>query len=1296
MWWQRAPGSAARARRVLGLGLGLLLAGLGAAAAQGLQSLRFEHLGAEQLGLQSSVLAVEQDAQGVIWLATADGLLRYDGRPGRVFAPEPGKPASLRPGLLRSLLQLPGQRLLIGTEQGLDELDLRTETLRRLDPPGAAAGTDRAARVLRLQAAPGGRVWVQRQYELLLLDPQQARFQAVVLPDLLPRQDGQRPALGAMVGDGQGGVWLLAGRELVHVDAQARLRQRWPLGPLGEPGLSLRSLLLDTEGRAWLGSDLGVRAIDTRSGAVLDLPQRLGLPAGVVHALLQDRAGGLWFGYGGAGLWHWAPGAARAQGHRHHPALRDTLTDNAISTLFEDRSGVIWVGHWGRGVSLVDPRSAGFRSYRSVVGEPDSLATDAVMALAPDGPEHVWVATYGRGLNRLNLLDGRAEHVPLQLLPMAYQKALLLQSGRLWVGGDTGLYQLALPQRTVRRVDLGAASDGGQVIAALLADRQGQVWAASAGGVHRLGPGERRRRYQRGAQGGLSHEVVDCLLEDRAGRIWAGSKAGLQRYEPAQDAFVPALRPSADMPRPDELPVLSLREDADGRVWVGTQLGLYELQAQPGGSWQLRSWRGLAGMPRGWIHSLELGGDGALWMASPEGLLRLDPARAALRHYPARRAHFVADFSQGGSHAGPAGSLLFGGAGVLWFEPAALRDNPVAPAVLLGDIRLFNRSLGSFEPGDERAAVADQPGLSQLGIDGPLAQARDVRLSHREAMVSFELRAQHFYSPQRLRYAWKLEGFDADWIVGRPGEGMATYTNLEPGRFRLLAKAANPDGVWGEARELLAVQVLPPWWQTSAFRGLLLLVAAASLVLAWRLRVRRLRSVQRQLETQVERRTAEVRAQRQQIATLSEIGRELTATLELETVKTALMGHLATLMPATAFGLGLVRRAEGVVQFDLIVEQGRFFKPYSRRLDASEQPAARCVHTGEPQWIREFAHDNRLIDSVQRQGADERLQLADGSEPAQARSALYVPLKIRGEVLGVLAVLSDQPDAFRQTHLDMLQTLGAYTAVALANADAYRELQATQTQLVEQRKLAALGNLVAGVAHELNTPLGNGLLAASTLSEDGHRLRASAARGQLRRSELEQFLQALDAGAALLLNSLQSASRLVADFKQLAVDRSSELRCAFTLDELVAELLGTRGGLVTQTGHALAVTVPTGLRLDSYPGPLRQVLEQLVDNAIEHGLAGRQGGRLQLRAEALGTEHVRLWLADDGRGIAPEHLDRVFDPFFTTRFGQGRNGLGLHLSYTLVTSLLGGRIRVRSLPGQGCEFEIELPLRAPP
>lgn len=283
----------------------------------------------------------------------------------------------------------------------------------------------------------------------------------------------------------------------------------------------------------------------------------------------------------------------------------------------------------------------------------------------------------------------------------------------------------------------------------------------------------------------------------------------------------------------------------------------------------------------------------------------------------------------------------------------------------------------------------------------------------------------------------------------------------------------------------------------------------------------------------------------------------------------------------------------------------------------------------------------------------------------------------------------------------VLQRTAALQAANQELARAMDELKRTQSELVRSEKLAALGALVAGVAHELNTPIGNSLMVASSFSEDTNNLAAEFAGGGLRKRAFEDYVKHAQQATELLVRNLGRAGELVGSFKQVAVDRTSSRRREFQLAEVVNEILTSMRPGFKRLPITVTADVSPAIRLDSYPGPLGQVLGNLLDNAIIHGLAGgREGGRVEIFAKQLAGGEIELKVSDNGDGIPAADQGRVFDPFFTTRFGQGGSGLGLHIVHHLVTQVLGGRIAVRSgadtAAGVGAEFIVVFPSRAAP
>lgn len=255
-------------------------------------------------------------------------------------------------------------------------------------------------------------------------------------------------------------------------------------------------------------------------------------------------------------------------------------------------------------------------------------------------------------------------------------------------------------------------------------------------------------------------------------------------------------------------------------------------------------------------------------------------------------------------------------------------------------------------------------------------------------------------------------------------------------------------------------------------------------------------------------------------------------------------------------------------------------------------------------------------------------------------------------------------------------------------------LQRTQDELVRSEKLAALGALVAGVAHELNTPIGNAVTVASTIEELTARLTEDVLTGSLRRSTLDTFLGSMRHAADLLTRNLERTRALVASFRQMAVQRATDRRQIFDLDEVIRELVATLTQALKDAPARIELDL-ISVRMDAYRGPIEQILTHLIENAMLHAFAGRKDGCVTISLSQHADASVRLCCRDDGCGMDEETQRRIFDPFFTTRFGRGGSGLGMHVVYTLVTQTLGGHIEVSSTPGAGSCFTISLPLVAP-
>lgn len=257
------------------------------------------------------------------------------------------------------------------------------------------------------------------------------------------------------------------------------------------------------------------------------------------------------------------------------------------------------------------------------------------------------------------------------------------------------------------------------------------------------------------------------------------------------------------------------------------------------------------------------------------------------------------------------------------------------------------------------------------------------------------------------------------------------------------------------------------------------------------------------------------------------------------------------------------------------------------------------------------------------------------------------------------------------------------------------ELNAAQQNLIDAERLAALGGLVAGVAHEVNNPIGISLTVASSFARRTDQFEAEMKSGTtLRRSQLEEFVRSSRDASQQLVGNLHRAAELIQSFKQVAVDRSHAERRQFSLGEATDQIIASLRPVLKRSPIALSVDVPEGLVVDGFPGSYGQILTNLFLNAANHAFPGGRSGAITISAKPRGTDDIEIIFADNGVGMTPDVQRQAFDPFFTTRRNEGGTGLGLHIVYNLVTQQLGGRMMLESRLGQGTTFRIIMPRAA--
>jgi ligand-binding sensor domain-containing protein/signal transduction histidine kinase len=1286
---------------------GLLLLALCSLVHAAPLSLRFEHLGVEQGLTQESITRVVQDRQGFIWIGTQAGLNRFDGYRVTVFKNDPGNPHSLLDNYVQALYEDANGRLWVGSKGGLDRYDPSTGSFVH---QAIKAGNLAVTNIIG-DGKDG--LWLTTSEGLQHLDIKSGQVRtlrhAPADPDSISDD-----RVNAVARDKSGNLWLgtASGLEMLPPGAAKFLHLTPQNG--STPSNNITSLSVGPDGLVWAGAMAGLQAWRVDGTTPKRLPPAASQPFGDlrVNVLMHDSDGTLWVGTQEDGLKRRDPASGEFHSYRWDSLNRHGIGDNQITALYQDRTGTLWVGNWYSGLDWVDLDSGGFERYTESTGVLPGVSNSKVRAISGVGDNKIWLGS-GEGLTRLDVTRRtveswhRDERDPGSL-PGDVVIALATDlKGRLWVGTSTGLARRDPSTGRYTRVPFDADPNA-LSIQRLLVDRAGVIWAGTRSGLHRVDPDtDAVTTYRADLDNPDSVDGrVYALLEDRHGMLWIGTENGLNRFDRGTGKF---RHYRHDPDRPDSLShkrVPFIFEDRNGVLWVGTAAGLCKALPQPDGDLRFRYYPGQNGGAVDPIGAILEDGKGRLWISSTAGIAMFNPESGFFKQYTAKDGLIDGSYFIGAAYKAPDGTLYFGGlAGMTAFKPSDVHDNARPPQIAITDFFIFNESILSDV---HRPDVLPK---------GSLSDAKTLTLSHRDVMFSIEFAALHFADPQRNRYAYQLEGFDPQWVTTDAGKRFATYTNLDPGHYVFRVRAANKDGVWSPEPAVLELIVTPPVWKMWWFRLLMVGLVVGAAYLLFRIRIRMLMRQKQALEEEVGSRTRELVLQKESIerqkqeaelqkesvelahrniSLLSDIGRRITANLDSEAIMTMLYQQVHALMDASVFGIGIYRPEQELIEYPFAMEKGKRYTPYTRSMLEPNQLAVWCINHAEEVFINDLEQEyaRYIANLALVSGVDNMGTLEDGSLPTEPRSLIYVPISVNGQVRGIITVHSYRAHAYRRIDVDMLTTLASYVAVAFANADSYRQLQDTQQQLVEREKLAALGSLVAGVAHELNTPIGNSLVIASTLEDKTTEIELRQNSNVLRRSDLAQFIDAAREASTLLMRSLRNAAELVNSFKQVAVDQASAKRRHFNLHQASQEIVTTMKNQIRKAGHQVDLEMPDDIEMDSFPGPYGQVIINLINNALLHAFEGRSGGVIRLWAVRLGPDRVRIVFQDDGSGIAIEHQARIFDPFFTTKLGQGGNGLGLSITYNIVTSLLDGSIRVDSVVGVGTRFTIDLPLKA--
>ena len=800
---------------------------------------QFTRIDVDQGLSNSQINCIYKDNKGFIWFGTMSGLNRYDGYSFRIFRNDLRDSTSLPDNYIERITEGPDNLLWIYARDGQHLFDPSTSSFRR-DPqpllqqlgipgnaltdivkdeqghlwlihpsaglycytPGTRPAThvkDAGNNIAAFAASSNNTNWVLHNNGVL--EKMDARTRRITgRNDYLYQQNkGSQPGY-AFVADRDGGLWIYSTKEahgiwyfdpatstFVHYDQNS--------SPIKLNNNIVRGVVQDNQGLIWVGTDHGgVNIIDKqrqRIYYITNMPENpKSLSQNSITALYKDNTGIIWVGTYKKGISYYHENIVKFPLYQHQAFTPGSLPYDDVNRFVEDNTGNLWIGTNGGGLIYFNRSNHTFTQYRHDPRNPNSLSSDVVVSLFIDHQQQLWVGTYFGGLDRFE--GGRFIHYTHDP-----NKPGSISNNSIWE---------------------------------IFEDSRKQLWVGTLGaGLNLYDPATQSfHAFRREQTNSIHSNYISALLEDKQGNLWIGTDNGLDVRHPQTGRFTYYANNTRQPASLSNNNVMCLFEDSRGWIWIGTRegLNLFDPQRQ-----QFRIFRKEQGLPDNTVLNILEDQAHTLWMSTTNGLSNLSMAKAAnsqeytfsFRNYDASDGLQGSAFNENAALRTRQGELIFGGGnGFNLFYPHTIAQNKNVPPLVFTDFQIFNKSMKAGEKINGRMLLQQD-----------ISTTKEITLKYKENVFSITFAALSYFHPEKSGYAYKLEGFNEEWLNTGAGQRTATYTNLNPGKYIFRIKASNNDGVWTQQALELHIRILPPFWRTPLAFALYALLIMGALLL-WR------------------------------------------------------------------------------------------------------------------------------------------------------------------------------------------------------------------------------------------------------------------------------------------------------------------------------------------------------------------------------------------------------------------------------------------------------------------------------
>lgn len=817
------------------------------ASANGM-SVRFERLLIEDGLSQSSVESVIHDNKGFLWLATHDGLNRYDGYQFKHFRHDPQNPNSLSNSFVTIIYEDSQGQLWVGTKGGgLNRFDADTQTFTRFVHDDVDLQSLSHNYVTSIVEDQQGTLWVGTLGGgLNQFDTDTGKFLHFKASDN-GRIGLSHNMVRSILEDSLGNLWIgTEGGGVNRFDTRTGRFKHYRHSKSDNTSLShdvVYDIAEDTQGTIWVGTyGGGLNRFDRKSQTFSAFRYESNNPNSLsynkIWSLEYDKDGGIWVGTDGQGLSFYDVKQDKFTHFKHQSSDSHSLSHNSIRAIYQDDKGLLWVGTFGAGVNRVGTRQRYFGHHKHQVEDSTSLSSDIIMSIFEDSRGGVWAGTWGAGVNyQRSQTSGfvNFRHRAGDENSLSHNSVWAINEdnqGNVWIGSKAGLSRFNPESQSFTNFghdpnNLNSLSHGW--IMNIFVDDQDILWLATrGGGLNRFDKKSNtftHYRHKANDENSLSSDSLLDVFGDDEGILWIGSwGGGFNKLDPKTLKITRYLNNKQDPYSISDNYLMTGYKDSDGFIWIGTfGGGLNKFNPQ---TEKFMNFREKDGLGNDTVYSILEDDNKNLWLSTNRGLSKFNPRSGVFKLYDVNDGLQSNEFNGGAHYKSNNGELYFGGIkGFNRFYPSLIEEDKQPPSVIFTDFLLFNQTV---EIKAEHHKNAENPRDSIFTLSQSIEGLEQLDIGHKENLVTFEFSALDYSNPMKNQYKYKMEGLDEKWVKADAKIRRATYTNLPSGEYVLRVKASNPDGYWNDRGASIQINVSPPpwlsWWAYSIYFVVLSLI----------------------------------------------------------------------------------------------------------------------------------------------------------------------------------------------------------------------------------------------------------------------------------------------------------------------------------------------------------------------------------------------------------------------------------------------------------------------------------------